>query len=77
MSRRKHHKIAPGLVIGQCFPAKITTYHVSSLFPPTQTFLSSQIVRKQISVQFGRNKRKIKIYILVEGEENVFPDLKI
>lgn len=25
VSRRKHHKTAPGFVIGQCFPAKITT----------------------------------------------------
>lgn len=41
MSKRKDHKIAPGVAIGQYFPAKITTSHVSSPFPPTQTFLSS------------------------------------
>ena len=43
MSRRKHHKTAPGFVLGQCFHANMTASHVSSLFlpPPDSSHFSN------------------------------------
>lgn len=44
---------------------------------PTQTFLTSQIARKQTLVELRRDERRVKIYVLGRGRENAFPNLKI
>lgn len=51
------------LSLGNVSLLKLWHHMCLCFFPPTQTFLTSQIARKQIAVPFGRNKRRVQIYM--------------